>query len=282
MKLKKLLQYDFVIELSGHLGSKFEQKLLKAALRNFCEYGNPIRFNNLAFALRELILIVIDRLAPIKNVKNASWYEIESEEREVTRRQQLRFCAQEYVADEYLTEMLLEEIDELISEFNSGFRLLNKYTHIKEKSFGMNPPTAFKSMKEMIISVNEILGSIDKVHQDVQLKVSEVVYDALFAKLVTEVHSELDELSTHTLIEGVMIENHEISHINEDGVHIVGEGYVECSLQYGSSGDLSRGDGAEIKDSFPLSFTMKTSLHNPGDVEFFNEGLTIDNSSWYE
>jgi len=282
VKLKKILQCDFVVELSLRLDDEFEAKLLKSALRNFCEYGNPIRFNNLAFALRELILIIVARLAPIESVKKASWYEIESDEREVTRKQQLRFCAQGYVADEYLTEELQEEINGFISEFNSAFRLLNKYTHINKKSFGMDPRTAFASMKEMIVSVNEILGSIDSTRQDVHLKVSETVYDSVFAKLVTEVHSELDELSTHTFVEGVMIESHEISHIDENGVHIVGEGHVECSLQYGSSGDFRRGDGTEISDSFPISFEMKTSLHTPNDAELFNEGLNIDNSSWYQ
>lgn len=72
MKLKQLIQYSFVTELSQHLGSESEANLLNVALRNFCEHGNPIRFNNLAFALRELILIIIDRKAPVKCVKNAS------------------------------------------------------------------------------------------------------------------------------------------------------------------------------------------------------------------
>jgi len=53
--LEKLSQYDFVRELSSHLVGAFEAKLLTAALTNFCEYRNPIRFNNLAFVLRELI-----------------------------------------------------------------------------------------------------------------------------------------------------------------------------------------------------------------------------------
>ncbi|WP_417585800.1 hypothetical protein [Nitrincola sp.] len=55
MKLKKLLQHDFVIEFGSHLVTEFEDKLFVGALRNFCSYQNPLRFNNFAFAMRELL-----------------------------------------------------------------------------------------------------------------------------------------------------------------------------------------------------------------------------------
>ncbi|WP_225307604.1 pPIWI-associating nuclease domain-containing protein [Nitrincola iocasae] len=35
--------------------TEFEDKLFVGALRNFCSYLNPLRFNNFAFAMRELL-----------------------------------------------------------------------------------------------------------------------------------------------------------------------------------------------------------------------------------
>jgi len=94
MKLKHLLQYDFIKAFEKLLVTDFERKLFVASLRNYCTHGNSLRFHNFAFSMRELVLQVIARKAPNNDVMKASWYERESEKFEVTRRQQLKYCAQ--------------------------------------------------------------------------------------------------------------------------------------------------------------------------------------------
>ncbi|MCV5663812.1 hypothetical protein OFN50_32825, partial [Escherichia coli] len=73
MKLKKMLEMDFIKEFQEHLETDFEHELLHASLRNYCSHGNPLRFNNFAFAIRELINHVLKRLAPNDRVMASPW-----------------------------------------------------------------------------------------------------------------------------------------------------------------------------------------------------------------
>ena len=55
MKLKKLQSLDFVNDFLNHLETNFEKELFTACLRNYASHGNPLRFHNFAFSIRELI-----------------------------------------------------------------------------------------------------------------------------------------------------------------------------------------------------------------------------------
>ncbi|HDS5052495.1 TPA: hypothetical protein QH227_005120, partial [Klebsiella pneumoniae] len=54
MKLKKLQSLDFVNDFLNHLDTNFEKELFTACLRNYSSHGNPLRFHNFAFSIREL------------------------------------------------------------------------------------------------------------------------------------------------------------------------------------------------------------------------------------
>ena len=51
-----------------HLAPGFEQKLFLAAIANVDDTSNKLRLNNFAYSMRELIRIVLERLA--KNKKD--------------------------------------------------------------------------------------------------------------------------------------------------------------------------------------------------------------------
>ena len=121
MKLKKLLDHGFIKEFDKLLVTEFEKDLFVSSLRNYCSHGNPLRFHNFAFSMRELVLQVIDRRAPNEQVKSAVWYTKESDRFEVTRRQKLKFCAQKYISDSYLDEYTLDDLDESIKEYLKEF-----------------------------------------------------------------------------------------------------------------------------------------------------------------
>ena len=135
MKLKKLLDHDFIKQFESLLATDFERELFKAALRNYCSHGNPLRFHNFAFSMRELVLHIIDRKAPDSKVKAASWYEPESDKFAVTRRQKLKYCAQGFLSDGYLSDYALDDLNQSIKDYLKEFNFFNKYTHITEKHF---------------------------------------------------------------------------------------------------------------------------------------------------
>src|SRR5690625_1394222 len=165
MKLNKLLSLDFMQEFQTLLETEFEHKLFVSSLRNYASHGNPLRFHNFAFSMRELVLHVIERKAPVKKVSIANWYERESEQHEVTRRQQLKYCAQSNIADAYFDDYVQEEINEVVSEFLKEFRFFNKYTHITEKYYKACPKKFFEDARAVVKIASDSLSQISELEK---------------------------------------------------------------------------------------------------------------------
>ena len=80
--------------LENMLTNNFEKILLEEAINNL-NSNSKIRFSNFAFVIRELIDIVLTRLAKDEDITNCSWYELpQNTERKVIRAQRIRYIIQ--------------------------------------------------------------------------------------------------------------------------------------------------------------------------------------------
>jgi hypothetical protein len=277
MKLKKLRLLPEVAQLYSHLESDFEREIYTAALRNYCSMGNPIRFNNFAFVIRELLTKVVDRLAPAKDVMKAKWYSKESEDYEVTRKQQLKFCAQGYFVDAVLPEWIEEEVDEFIKEYTKLYRKLNQYTHISQKYKGLPPQKAFSFLIDLVVTFSAILSTLSDIKSHITEEIESEVRDIVFDRLMFESHEALIELSGQTIVEGINIEDYRLSRIEPESIIFEGEGYVECELNYGS-----KHDGVSMSHDVPFTFCLISNIEKVTELAFYEQGMYLDNTSFYE
>lgn len=277
MKLKRLKTFSEVVMLNSRLESGFEQKVLDAALRNYCSMGNPIRFNNFAFVIRELLTRVTDRLAPVDDVKLASWHEPASELREVNRRQQLKYCTQSYFPDATVPEWITEETKEVTKEYLALYQKLNKYTHINEHAMGANPKEALAFLKDLLSSFTSILDTIYDIKEHVTEAIEEEVHDIVFEKLVFESHEALIELSSQTVVDIVNVDSYRIEQVKPAEVIFIGYGDVECTLNYGS-----KHDPFSMNQSVPFTFKVVAPIDEVTKLDFYEQGMYLDNSSFYE
>ena len=67
------LQNNFEPKLELIAQAGFERNLVRACFDNL-EATGPLRFNNFAYSLRELLRHVFHRLAPDMSVKKCCWY----------------------------------------------------------------------------------------------------------------------------------------------------------------------------------------------------------------
>ncbi|MEE9893983.1 MAG: hypothetical protein PBU99_11595 [Klebsiella pneumoniae] len=74
MKLKRMLQMNFIKEFQENLDNDFEEQLFIACLRNYCSHGNPLRFRNFAFALGGLYNPPPPRMGQDKGGKQPPWF----------------------------------------------------------------------------------------------------------------------------------------------------------------------------------------------------------------
>jgi len=264
-------------EFQSLLETDFEHKLFVSSLRNYASHGNPLRFHNFAFSMRELVLHVIDRKAPVKKVKIANWYKRESEQHEVTRRQQLKYCAQSNIADAYFDDYVQENINEGISEFLKEFRFFNKYTHITEKYFEACPKKFFEDAKSVVKIAKDSLSQIGDLERMVVESLEERVHDSVVSTAVSAIPESLSLLANHVFVDYSEVEEIECTAIDHEFVYVTATGTVHVDQEYGPKNDL-----CTISASYPFSLRMKAHIANPDDFTVEDEELNVDTSSWFE
>lgn len=277
MKLKKLLTLDFIREFESLLETSFEKRLFVASLRNYASHGNPLRFHNFAFSMRELVLHVIQRKAPPQKVKSAHWYFRESDSFEVTRRQQLKYCAQSNLADAYLGKEVLDFLNECIKEFLSEFHFFNKYTHITEKYFDVSPEKFFEGVKDIIHISRNSLGGLQDLEKIVVECLEKKVNNAVVSTAISAIPECLSELANHVCIEYTQVEEILCLGIDDEFIHVEASGEVHVTQEYGPRKDL-----CVINESYPFTLCMKSHVSDPEKFVVLSEELDIDTSSWYE
>lgn len=166
MKLKRMLQMNFIKEFQENLDNDFEEQLFIACLRNYCSHGNPLRFSNFAYALRELINHVLSRMATDERVITAPWFTANKNNVKVTRKQQAKYIAQKHIPDGLLDAAALKKLDDGIGWFNKNYQSLNYYTHITEESLKSQPKDFFEKAKLLIELCNKIFdnfGDLERI-----------------------------------------------------------------------------------------------------------------------
>ncbi|ENQ1533227.1 hypothetical protein L4C36_00250 [Photobacterium japonica] len=276
MKLKHLLQYDYIKDFEELLVTDFERDLFVASLRNYCSHGNPLRFHNFAFSMRELVLQIINRKAPDSVVKKASWYEKESEKFDVTRRQKLKYCAQGYLSDSYLDEFTLEELNQSIKDYLKEFNFFNKYTHITEKHFKACPKKFYADMKYIIQRSREVIEEIDSMENLVVNSIPDTVQDHIFDYIINNFPSELDILASNVIVDSVSPEELEVTYLEDNGITVAVSGTVYVSQEYGKGEDFTA-----LSENYPFSVSVALSVDDPSDITVDESEFEIDTSSWF-
>lgn len=277
MKLKKLQSLDFVNDFLCHLETDFEKELFTACLRNYSSHGNPLRFHNFAFSIRELITHIIDKKSPNEKVKEASWYEREHEHYEISRRQRLKYCSQAKISDAYLGEDFLEESNERIDDMLKLYFFLNKYTHITEKYMHPSPQEFFLKAKQILQTATEILNGIENCRDELIHTLEDKIRDAVIDTAVSTMPESLITIANHAYVDYTEVEDFGITSIDDEYINIFASGTVYVTQEYGS-----KHDGVSLDESYPFTLQMASHLDSPETFEVVSEALEVDTSSWYD
>lgn len=277
MKLKKLQSLDFVSDFMSHLEADFEKELFTACLRNYASHGNPLRFHNFAFSIRELIKHIIEKKSPNDKLLQASWYKREHEHYEISRRQRLKYCSQAKISDAYLGEEFLEESNERIDEMLKLYFFLNKYTHITEKYMHPSPQEFFLKAKQILQIATEILNGIHICRDELIRTLEDKIRNAVIDTAVSSMPENLVTIANHAYVDYTEVEEFGITSIDDEYINIYASGTVYVTQEYGS-----RNDGVSLEESYPFTLHMASHLDSPETFEVISEALEVDTSSWYD
>jgi Predicted pPIWI-associating nuclease len=183
---------------------------------------------------------------------------------------------------DFVRDELHVDVEKTATEFSTLVNSFSKYTHLGEKTFDTEDADAGDFAENALEVFRSLFETIEDCRASTQRAFESYAQDAVTDMLFDNVHAELDELSTHTSVSQVLVEQVQIEELDSKKVTISVSGSVDCQLQYGSDMDYGKGDGVRSMDSFPFRCEYKADASVPNDLTLVAGSLHIDNSSFYE
>lgn len=269
--------------IAKNLAEGFERELYQAALANLEDENNKLRFNNFAYAMRELVRHVLYRLGPDQSVTQCIWYKNETQNPNgVSRRQRAYFAVQGGLSDDYLRKTLRIDSNQIHKSLIKAVDNLSKFTHIEPETFGLEVNEVNQHVTQALDAVSNLFATIDECRRQIVERLWEHIDDSVIDKALRETIGAIDELATHHCIDEVYTDKVTVNAIDHERIHFTATGSISCELQWGSNSDLRRGEGAVMSESYPFTCQLSSPVDDPSDIEGHEDGILVDTSSWRE
>lgn len=270
------------LTINSALKEGFERQLYEASLRNLGDHANPLRINNFAYSMRELVRHVLGRLGPDEQVRRCSWFALEDSAKPemITRKQRAVYAIQGGLSDEYVREVLGVDANAMHSTLANVIKRLSKFTHIEEKVFDLPAAEVDATSKDMEDAVVALIEAISECRRKVVSSLWEHIDQAVVFEAIRETILSIDEIATHHCIDAVYIDEVEVVEIHARGIHFKATGSIDAELQWGSNSDVKNDMGAVMSDSFPFECELHSTTEDPEAVEIDPDGLRVDTGSW--
>ncbi|HRG89426.1 MAG TPA: hypothetical protein PLW44_10430 [Chitinophagales bacterium] len=260
----------------------FEKELLSASLDNLLDKRNKLRFNNFACGVRELSRHILHNLSPDKEVMNCVWYKNESKKPgQPTRAERVKYAIQKGLPDKFVETIY--DTDEHVYDLKEALDTLNKYTHVNPDTFNISESEINKLTKEVLETFKRFAFGIDNFHKLFKIELEEHIDKVVMEHTIEETFDDIDILATHHNIEEHETTSYTITHIDSKDIFIEASGILSVRLQYGSDGDLAKGDGVEMNTSFPFDCHLQIIINEDfSKSEYKALTFNVNTDDWYE
>lgn len=265
---------------------EFHHQLYAAALGNLGDLDNPLRFNNFAYALRELINSIFTQRAPKAEVVQCSWYEDEvgrpNIKDAVTKIQHARYVVQGGFSDEYVANELKLDLSPERNAIRDSLTELSKYTHVQKTTFNLPGHEVDALVQRSIDALTGLAMAMVNCHG----KIAHSLYEAIEEQAINEVVSDsleaVDSIAPHYSLEGVSVHFSRVERITHDTVHLVAGGFIDIQLQWGSNSDVRRGEGLLKDEWLEFRCNLSCSVENPTaeSLEVEEDSISVDTKVW--
>lgn len=261
---------------------RFLKKLCKGVVKAGRDKTNPIRGNLVASALRELATHVLHSLAPDDEVKRCVWFEQAKDTKTVTRGQRARYIVQAGLSDDFVKEKLKVDAGAVAKPLLDAMDKLHKATHVRAETVVHKGVAVREMLYEVLSELHALLENAREARHSIKDAVGSALHNAVFESMILDTIQELDELSTHTRIDGHWIDVIEVRRLDATEIEYRIAGEVEVELQYGSNCDVANDIGMRSGDSYPYRARVVAEAGKPLDIDAEAIRLTVDTSSFYE
>jgi len=261
---------------------RFLKKLCKGAIKAGRDKTNPIRGNLVASALRELATHVLHSLAPDDEVKRCVWFEQAKDTKTVTRSQRARYIVQAGLPEDFVKEKLKIDAAVMAKPLLDAMDKLHKATHVRAETVVHKGGAVREMLYDVLSELHALLEDAHEARHSIKDAVGDALHNAVFESMILDTIQELDELSTHTRVDGHWIDTIEVCRLDATKIEYRIAGEVEVELQYGSNSDVANDIGMRSDDSYPYKAKVVAEASKPLDIDAEAIRLTVDTSSFYE
>lgn len=246
------------------------------------ESDNPIRGNLCAAAIRELTGHVLHSMAPDRCVTACSWYELVKDTKGPTRMQRVTYIVQGALPADFVENVLKLDVSKTARPLLNSIDSLNRSTHVRENTILDDDEDIRVLVDDSLDGLLDIYEAARACREEVHRSLRAEVFDAVLDALLSETLQELDELSTHTSVDGHEVNEYTITVVDDEFIELAVDGTVYVELQYGSRSDIRNDMGAILSDSYPYTATMKARVIEPQLIIRDSVNVRVDNSGFYE
>ncbi len=251
-------------------------------MHNLEDLKNPLRATNFSNAFRELIRHVLDSLAPGKEITNCKWFKPDPTSRDgFTRRDRIHYVIHGGLLPDFAEEELDIDVSGEAQTLLAAIGKLNKFVHVNEDIFDVDAVLVAEVSEGAIGALADVLACAEGCRSNLCRLLEDRVHTAVLQEVLRETINDIDIVATHHIVEGVGVEEVRVRGLTGSQITLAVSGYVEVELQWGSGGDMSRGDGATMDETFPLTCEFTSSVRTPDEFELSPDSLQVDNSSWF-
>lgn len=261
---------------------RFLKKICKGAIKAGRDKTNPIRGNLVASALRELATHVLHSLAPDDEVRRCIWFKQATDTKTITRSQRARYIVQAGLPDDFVKEKLKVNTGAMAKPLLAAMDKLHKATHVRAETVVYKGSAVRKMLYDVLTEIHALLEDAANARHSIKDAVGTSLHNAVFESLILDTIQELDELSTHTRVDGHIIDEIRVRRLGAVEIEYRVTGEVEVELQYGSNSDVANDIGMRSDDSYPYKATVIAAAGKPLDIDAEAVQLTVDTNSFYE
>lgn len=270
-------------DLIGHgPRDRFLEKICKGAIKVGRDKTNPIRGNLVASALRELATHVLHSLAPEDEVRRCIWFKQAADTKTVTRSQRARYIVQAGLPNDFVKEKLKVDAGAVAKPLLAAMDKLHKATHVRAETVVYKGSAVREMLYNVLTEIHTLLEDAANARHSIKDAVSTSLQDAVFESLILDTIQELDELSTHTRVDGHIIDEIKVRRLDATEIEYCVIGDVEVELQYGSNSDVAHDIGMRSDDSYPYQARVIAAAGKPLNIDAEAIRLSVDTSSFYE
>lgn len=268
--------------LRTKLTKPFHKALFDATLQSLQDTGNPLHATNFSNGFRELTRNVLDSLAPKEQIEVSPWFKPDPTSKDgFTRRHRIQYIIHGGLAPEFAEEELGIDVDGEAKALRDAVDRLNKFVHVNEDTFEVDAAHLAEISEGAIGALADLLDCADNCRRRLCNHLEGRIQKALIQEALRETINEIDIVATHHIVDGISVEEVQLTGLTGTQLTLTVSGYIEVELQWGSGGDLRRGEGATMDDSFPLTCEFTSSVETPDKFELTPDSLKVDNDSWF-